>query len=232
MSRKLPLFTKLPSGWIEAHGLKKFKWNNEGSDNLAALMLLAVIAHHIDPDDGIALLTYTALGEMASLSRAKVSAGLDILERRSLVERGPSGRSSYGLANYNREAGWAKLPARGLYHDGVVYPFTEFRLRRRAELDAMKLYFLFVARRSRQTNMAKISYYNIEEYAGVRRPRIRPALTVLGANGLSLVERIPSELTEAGVANAYRLTHLDPYVHMGTAGRQDDFFREVSFDDL
>ena len=221
--RKLPQFVKLPAGWIETGGLRKFKWNSEGSDNLAALMVLAVIAHHIDADDGIARLTYGALTEKASLSRAKVSAGLDILTRRSIILREPEGRSSYGLVEYNPESGWAKFPARGLYQNGVVYPFTEFHLRRRAELDAMKLYFLFAARRSRATNMAKISYDKIEEYSGVRRPRIRPALTVLGANGLIHVERLASDLMESGVANAYRLTHLDSYRHMGTSGRQDDF---------
>jgi hypothetical protein len=129
--------------------------------------------------------------------------------------------------HYDPTSGWAKFPASGLHHNGVVRAFTEFRLRRRAELDAMKLYYLFAARRSRQTNPANISYDRIEEYSGVARNHIRGALTVLGANGLVHVERLPSDLSDYGVSNAYRLSHLDPYRDMGTTGRAEGAFLEA-----
>jgi hypothetical protein len=222
---KLPDFTKLPSAWIEGGGLRKFRWGNQGSDNLAALMLLVIIANHIDTDTGVARLTYGRLSHMASLARAKVAAGLDVLEARNLVERGPLGRSTYLLTGYNPGQGWAMLPARGLYdHTGALAAFSEFRLRRRAELDAMKLYLLFAARRSRQTNLATIGYAKIDHYAAVGENYIRPALTVLGANGLIHVERLPSRQSEAGVANGYRLCHLFPRMHMGTTGRREGAF--------
>lgn len=35
---KLPQFTKMPLAWINDGRLKKFRWNDEGSDNLAGLM--------------------------------------------------------------------------------------------------------------------------------------------------------------------------------------------------
>lgn len=230
--RKRPEWTKLPSAWIEDGGLRAFRWGgDEGSDNLAALMALMVIAHHIEPDSGIARLTYDELTDMASLSRPKISAGLGVLRRRNIVTPEPEGRSTYQLTGYNPAEGWAMLPARGLYdHNGQVAAFTEFRLRRRAELDALKLYFLFAARRSRQLNMAKISYPKIEEFSGVAENYIRPALTVLGANGLIHVERMQSAKSETGVANGYRLTHLHPYQHMGTIGRRDD--AELDFNDI
>ncbi len=222
--RKLQEFTKLPSGWIEAGGLRDFRWGGEeGSDNLAALMALTVIAHHIAPENGVARLTYDELTEKASLSRAKIAAGLKILKWRNIVAPEPEGRSTYQLVGYSQTEGWAMFPAKGLYdHHGVVAAFTEFRLRRRAELDAMKLYFLFAARRSRQLNLAKISYPKIEEFSGVSENYIRAALTVLGANGLIHVDRMRSAQSETGVANGYRLTQLYPRQHMGTVGRRDD----------
>jgi hypothetical protein len=95
------------------------------------------------------------------------------------------------------------------------------------ELDAMKLYYLFAARRSRETNMAKIGYDKIEEYTAIPRNNIRGALTVLGANGLVHVERLTSDLSDHGVANGYRLTYLDSYRHMGTIGRANGGFFEA-----
>jgi DNA-binding transcriptional ArsR family regulator len=222
--KKLPPWTKLPSAWIEKGGLREFRWDGKGADNIAALMTLAVIAHHIELETGIARLTYATLSDTTSLSRAKVSAGLSLLAARDLIDRRLEGRSSYSLRGYDPISGWAKFPAKGLYHNGVVSAFTEFRLRRPAELEAMKLYYLFAARRSRETNMAKISYDKIEEYTGVARNNIRRGLTVLGANGLVHVERFTSDLSDYGVAHAYRLTHLDSSRHMGSTGRGYDPF--------
>lgn len=216
-------FVKLPSAWIEAGGLRDFRWKPDGSDETAALMILAVIAHHVHPLTGIARLTYDQLVAMTGISRSKAAAGLDILARRSIIERLPEGRSSYKLANYDPTSGWAKFPARGLYRFGSVAAFEDFKLRRPAELDALKLYFLFAARRSRELNMAPISYGKIEEYSGVKEPRIKTALSVLTANELVHVERFTSCKSENGIAHAYRLTHLEGHQHLGTIGRDHDF---------
>lgn len=221
MKKKLPTFVKLPTAWIGDGGLRTFTWKPNGSDHLAALMVLIVIAQHMDPDDGVARLTFTQLGDMASIGREKVSRALDILAARGLIERWSDGRSTYQVVGYDPSGGWAKLPVKGLYHNGVVSAFQEFRLRRRAELDAVKLYLLFAARRSNDTNMAKIGYDKIEDYTGIGRPFIRSALSVLGAHGLVQIERFDSVVSESGVANAYRLSHLDSYRHMGTIGRED-----------
>jgi hypothetical protein len=66
-------WARLPSRWIENGGLKNFKWrrDGEGSANVAALMMLAVIAHHAD-QSGAATLTYDDLSDLlGGLSRAK-----------------------------------------------------------------------------------------------------------------------------------------------------------------
>ncbi len=232
--RKLRHWVKLPTRWIEDGGLRNFRWaHGEGGTNLAALMGLTVISHHADERSGIAQLTYDALSSMTTLSRAKLSAGLGALAERGLIEREPEGRSTYRLAGYDPERGWAQFPAKGLYRNAAVAAFGDFRLRRPAELEALKLYFLFASRRDRRRNMAMITYAKIEEYSGVARSNIRRALSVLAANNLVHVEQVPSTISENGFANAYRLAHLNTRSHMGTLGRRDDVFGlETGPDDI
>jgi hypothetical protein len=219
--KKLPLWVKLPSRWIEERGLRDFRWTRgEGANNLAGLMSLAVIAHHADADTGVARLTYDDVSAIASLSRAKLSAGLSLLAERNLVEPGPGGRSHYRLVGYQPASGWAKFPAAALYSNGVVAMFASFHLRLRSELDALKLYFLLASRRDRNTGLTRISYDKIEEYAGIPRPGIVNARSVLAAHGLVRIEFMPSTVSEKGVASAYRLAYLDSYRHMGTIGRR------------
>lgn len=218
-----PIFAKMPNQWIEQGGLKKFRWKRGGSDETAALMLLIVIVQAADPQSGWVRLTYDDFNGAAELSRAKIAAGLEILEQRKLIDRGTHGRSSIGLVGYDPEKGWAKLPVRGLYIGGTVSAFRNFKLRRKAEMDALKLYLLFASRRDRRTNMAPISYEKIEYYSGVKLAAIKPALNVLAANALVHTERFTSTRFEGGIAHAYRLTHLDPTHHLGTRGRDDDF---------
>ena len=67
-----------------------------------------------------------------------------------------------------------------------------------------------------------ITYDKIEEYCGVTRNNIRRALSLLAVQSLVHVERIPSSISENGVASAYRLAHLNPRLHMGTLGRGAD----------
>ncbi|MGE8131884.1 hypothetical protein ACQKQD_33685 [Methylobacterium sp. NPDC080182] len=217
-------WVKLPSGWIEAKGLQQLHWgaNGEGSANTAALMVLAAIAHHTDNESGIARLTYNALGPITGLSRAKVSAGLDVLQNHEVIERTPVGRSSFRLANYDPAGGWVMLPAKRLYAGERIAPFDNFHLRSLHELNALKLYFLFASRRGRDTNMANISLDKITEYSGVERARIKPATSFLSASGLVYVEHTPSTKNEDRIANGYRLVGLYPKMHMGTRGQGMD----------
>ncbi len=222
MTLLLPKWTKLPNGWIEKGGLKEFRWlHRKGANDLAGLMSLAAIAHHID-DDGISQLTYDDFQRITGLSRAKVSAGLGVLKAHKLIEVEPLGRGSYRLASYHPKSGWAKFPARGLYRHGSIAAFEQFKLRQPAELDASKLYFLFASRRDREKNMAQIGYDKIEAYSGVGRSNIKRALSVLAAGSLVHIEHLHSAQSDNGVSNGYRLTHLDSHRHMGTSGRSDE----------
>lgn len=216
-------WVKLPNAWIEEGRLKEFRWKQtEGANNVAALMVLAAAAHHMRPQDGIAHLTYTQLCTMTSLSRAKVAAGLSVLESKKLLARAPEGRSSLQICNYNPDSGWAKFPSRGLYRNGIIYAFKDFRLRLPAELEAMKLYYLFASRRDRQTNSANITYTGIEEYTGISSQNIRRGLSILSSIGLIHVDQMPSTVSEYGVSNMYRLPHIKSRQHRGTSGRGID----------
>lgn len=219
----MPLNTwvKLPTAWIEAGGLKSFRWGQgEGSAGIAGLMVLMALAHHADQQTGVVRLTYDSLMTATGLSRTKISHGLGALEERAIVVRTESRRGEYQLVKYDPARSWGKLPARPLYRQKQIIAFRDFHLRRVVELDALKAYLSFVARRNNKTNLALMGYYKIEEYSAIPRNRIKSAVSLLVAHGLLYVEYVASDVSEYGVANAYRLAHLDAYRHMGTSGRQ------------
>jgi hypothetical protein len=143
--------------------------------------------------------------------------------RIEVVEREPGGaRSTYKLANYNVLGGWAKFPSKSMYASGTIAAFTDFQLRRVAELDALKLFFLMVARRDRHTNIANIGYVKIEEYTNIRKVRIKTAISFLASRSLVYVERVPSTVSPDGVSNSYRVVGVEAHRHMGTQGRALD----------
>ncbi|WP_234842818.1 hypothetical protein [Sinorhizobium meliloti] len=213
----------LPTLWIEEHGLKDFAWadGGEGADTIASLICLMLIAHHTDAF-GLARLTYDKVGTIAGLSRAKICNGLEILERKGLVIKSDQ-RSVLRLARLDTTSrGWGMLPAKGLYTaTGRVTFFRRLHLRSRTELDALKLYLLFVARRDVTRNVVDLSYDKIKEYSGINRKKIPDALTILAVNGLIRSERQRSDINDYATANSYRLSFLDAYRHGGTTGRAE-----------
>ena len=213
-------WVKFPTGWMEAGGLKAFRWKQgEGSANVAALMVLTVIAHNADEEHGVAQVTYDRFQAATHLSRPKISDGLKTLVDRSLIER-VNAQSTYRIVDFDPSRGWGKFPARGLYRQDAIPAFKEFHLRHATELDALKLYYSAVARRDNDTNLARMNYETIENYAGIPRNRIKSALSLLAVNNLLHVEHVPSWANEHGVSNAYRLAHLETNQHMGNRGRR------------
>jgi DNA-binding transcriptional ArsR family regulator len=216
-------WVRLPSAWIEEGGLERLRWTgsawDSGADCAAALMVLMPIAHYADETTGVARATYGELSERTGLSRAKISAGLTILEDLGVIVRAPAGRSSFELIRFGLKEGWCKFPARRLYTGGRIGFFEDFSLRKSAELNALKLYYLFAARRGEDKNMANISYEKISEYSGLDRSRIKTAISLLAGLGLVHVEHVPSALSNYGISNGYRLAFINSRVHMGTRGR-------------
>jgi predicted transcriptional regulator len=222
MTRRLD-WVKLPTAWIERGGLKSIRWTKgDGADNTAALMVLIAIAHHADQETGLARLTYDTLAEATHLSRTKIAGGLGVLSACGLVVREPFGRSSFLLTDFDPANGWAKIPVRRLYSGGAIAAFAEMKLRRPAELHAMKLYLLFASRRGRDTNLANISYDKITEYTEMDRASIKAGISALVMMGLIYVEQVPSRTSEYGVSNGYRLACLEAYNHAGTRQRGSD----------
>lgn len=231
MRRSDAIFVRLPTAWIEAGGLKAFRWGQQGGAETAALLALIALAQNADQETGQIRVTYDRLCLATGMSRAMLSAGLKILERRAIVARAPDlGQSGFRLVDFNPFAGWGKLPKRYLYDDGRMPSFAEFTLRNANQLNGLKLYLLFVARRDRNTNQAHVTYDQIEHYTGIDRPRIRAALSVLTSQGLVHTDKLPSRISEHGVANAYRLAHVDGYIHAGTRGRAVDLFSDDPYD--
>lgn len=217
---------RLPSRWIDEAGLTRLTWSHAGggSDNTAALMALTVIAHEIDGDTGIARITYDKFCGLTGLSRAKLANGLNILKKIGVINsESQKARSTYILSYYN-EGAWGKFPVKSMYSSGRIVAFDEFRLRRVVELDALKLFFLFVARRDQRTNLANIGYEKIEEYSGVKRVRIKSAISFLASLSLVYVEHLPSQSSTYGTANAYRIVGIEPRMNMATRGRDVDLF--------
>ena len=218
----LQKWVRLPSGWIDGRGLRQLNWKDGGSDNVSALMALIAIAHRADQQTGLARLTYEDICDATEMSRAKLSRGLEILEQLDVIERWQRGRSSFQLVDFNPAEGWCMLPCGTLYSGKVIEAFRHFHLRKKVELNALRLYLLFAVRRGRDTNLANISFEKITEYSGVRAHDIKPATSLLAAVSLAYIERTPSDVSEFGVANAYRLVGLDSTRHMGTRGRRMD----------
>lgn len=218
VAKMLP-WVRLPSKWIGEKGLRNFVWGQgEGPNNTAALMVLAALSHHTD-GSGVASFTYDHACTATGLSRSKVAAALKLLVKRALIERGPT-RSVFRLSRYDTSGGWAKFPAARLYRaDGAIASFQHIHLRRREELDALKLYFLFAERADSKLGAALISYPTIEEYSGVPRNNIRAALSWLAAHAMVHIDHVPSQAGDY-VVNAYRLVHLDSRQHMGTSWQQ------------
>jgi hypothetical protein len=214
-------WVRVPTLWIRESGLSELKWKSggAGSDNTAALMSLVAIAHAANQDNGIAYATYDKLCVATGLSRAKLSNGLDVLTDIKVIERIPEGRSTYRLMNYDPKMGWGKLPAKSICSGDGILAFKELTLRRPAELNALKLFFLFVAFRDQASNMTKISYTKIEQYTGIERDKIKSGISLLASLSLIYVEHVPSEESPLGIANAYRIVGLESYNHMGTKSR-------------
>ncbi|PYF06270.1 hypothetical protein C8J30_1324 [Rhodobacter viridis] len=213
--RAMRSWVKLPSGWLERRELRAFAWGKQGgSAQTAALMVLLAIAHRAADDTGIARLPYDELQWATHLSRTKIADGLDVLAARQLILREPHGRSTFQLSNYDPTQGWAMLPAQRLYSSDGISAFSDFYLRRKVELDALKAYFAFAARRDRDQNRAYMTYPQLNEYTGIPEARIKAAISFLVVNNLIVVEQI--ERSGFGVSHAYRLTHLQPRRHLGT----------------
>ncbi len=227
---------KLPSKWIldeeDSSYLRTLKWSgSDKSYNTASLMVLLAIASNIshrktfrNPVIGQTELSYTDLMTITSLSRAIVAGALEKLINSGLIKKITENKTNqYIICNFGEDQGWAKLPARKLYSSNLesITAFKNFKLRSKVELNALKIYFLSVGLRNRQTNHAQMKYSTITKYTAVHQNDINPAVSLLVSSELIRVIRVESTQHEKAVSNAYRLVGLESYNHAGTSGKID-----------
>jgi len=149
-----------------------------------------------------------------------LSKGLNVLKTIEVITSGPdNSRSTYQLSNYDLTAGWAKFPVKSMYAGGRILAFDDFHLRKAVELHALKLFFLFAAFRDKRTNVANIGYEKIHEYTGIKKERIKTAISFLASLSLVYVEQLPSKINDYGISNTYRIVGVEPFNHRGTTGR-------------
>lgn len=216
MVQKRP-FSKVPSAWIYDGRLREFDWRpGQGSDNLASLMTYIAIVSLVDSKTGEARITYNDLMLATGISRAKTSKALEILEEKELIFR--QHKSSHiSLAYYGTNHRWGKIASK--IHTKSSKPqvkyFDDFKLRKKIELDALKILLLVVATRNVSKNLSEISYDKITEYTGIARTRIKPAMGLLMKEAILIPER--HRFSDSGRWYiGYRLNGVDSFVHAGT----------------
>jgi hypothetical protein len=183
-------WAKLPTAWIRELKLQRFTWRDEKSDATAALILLVALAIRLNLSnigksvDGEARRasfreSYDNLHAFTGLSRAKISAGLRLLERLEIVRRTREKRMNcYTLNDLESDTAWGQLPQSHLLDSGT-FVFSKFQLRHRNELNALKLYLLLIAYRFVKGNFTAIGYEKICEISGMMRNDIPQARALL-----------------------------------------------------
>lgn len=216
--RNFPEWVKMPIKWINDGKLKSLKWTKEeGSKNESALIVLMVMFHCMDNETGIVSLTYEELLTKTNLSRSMVASAIDILCKLGLIQKNFEKRSVYKIIEFNPKEKWAKLPAKKMYFNEGVKGFSDFTKRNKIELDAIKLYFLFIFGRDRNENICWISYDKIQEKIDLKRENIKKAISILCINHLIVVDQKRTEKNL--IKQGYRIVGISDYTHSGTLGR-------------
>jgi len=198
---------KLPTWWIEdEETLREFKWGSGGSgaNEIAALMCLTLLVHTSESADKDVRVTYDEFMEILSLSRAKVSKGLEILIDRSLISS-PE-RSQYYVTGMADSRPWGKLPCKEMYSAAGTYitMFKSFNLRTKHELNALKLLMLICSRTNTRTGRADIGTTTIQEWSGIPKNDVKRASSLLITHGLMHQERM-QDLGSGHIYFGYRL---------------------------
>lgn len=230
-------FVKMPTSWItdkDMPGLSQLRWGGQdNAEKVAALMLYIAIVHNVNSEPnreyseaGFAKLSYSDFEKIVGLSRAKIAGGLKILEGLKIVEINKASKTSvYQLVNFDPKRGWAKLPYRNFYHDGCIKVFEEFHLRKKNELNALKMYLLIASFRDNESNLTFISYEKIHQYTGIPEKDIRSAISLLVNFNLLQVDKARAsegdgEAAKTKSKNIYRLIGLKGK-HLGNTSSDD-----------
>lgn len=218
---------RFPSDWVSERRLRKLLWKTYGPQAIAALRVYLALAHRLIEDDGVVKASYDEIEVAANLARQSVANGLDVLEELDLVERAAVGKGTYRFLDYDPERGWAQVPSRPLYLNGGFRPFKDWTMRKKAELDALKLYLFIAAGRDTDFNETFTTYEKMRKATGIPDERITTGLSFLTVSGM--IHAIEKERAGLGVSRSYRMVGLDTRRHPGTVGRNGTTPAEAPF---
>lgn len=210
-------WAKLPTAWIRYDDkLRCFSVKNIGASIAALKIYLAIVLKaNFKPNDvfdksGCASLSFTEFEDLTGMSRALVAQGLKKLKEHELIVVEKEGRPNiYRLTSYDDERGWSKLPKRYLFGSenlGKIQKITEFSMRHRAHLNALRIYLLLLANGNGKWTL--LSYDKITEYTGMSREFIHPAISVLIDMQLINVSSEETSLVKTKSPNKYHFRGL------------------------
>lgn len=216
----------MPSSWIRGGVLKQLKWSNDEvgtpAAKVAALQLYYTIAMTLEPvelPEGfgtggvhyVSSATFNRFRSLTGLSRASISAGLELLVQLALIKRYREGKKCfYGISGYvPGGGGWCKVPVRKIVGPcGEVKPFHQFSLRKKVELYAMKFYLYICAVRDNNTEGTYTSFETINRMTGIPEKDIPSTYSFL--IGIGLISRVEkgddNSIEPAKRANTYYVT--------------------------
>lgn len=156
--------------------------------------------------------TYADFMDTLSLSKAKVSEGLKLLEARDLIDR--PDRSLFYVNGMAERSPWGKLPCKSMYSvTGLtITMFKNFSLRSRHELNALKLLILVCSRTDSVSGRAMIGAETIRKWSGIPKNDIKFAADKLINHGLMHQERVHDQGTQ-NVYWGYRLSGNQSRIH-------------------
>jgi len=181
---RLP-WAKMPSAWIsERMALRSFQAGSPGPSIAALKLYLTILGEvrHGEGSEGLgcARLSYTQLETLADLSRSMIRPGLDLLTSQKLVraEVGDGRTHVYAVTGYPPpgQPGWRMIPIGHLRRSGF---FQRISARSKADLAALKVYFVLATFRDGKTGETSLSYEKINHYTGVGRNDVSRALSRL-----------------------------------------------------
>ena len=181
-------WAKLPTQWIRYDDkLRNFSVRDIGASISALKIYLAIVlkanfkSNDTFDKGGCAAISFTEFEDLTGMSRAMVAEGLRKLKEQELITVIKKGRPNiYHLADFDSTKGWSKLPKRYFYGSkkmGIIQKITEFSMRHRAHLNALRIYLLLLSFNNK--GKARLSYDKITEYTGMSREFIHPGLSVL-----------------------------------------------------
>lgn len=210
-------WAKIPTLWIRSgQKLALLSWQKHRSDATAALIILIALAIRLNQTNGkgkqrtAVSISYDELQSLTGISRAKISAGIRLLEGNEIVAvRKRNKRNRYQLSGVTTPGSWAQLPQSQLLQNGTLL-FAKFQLRQRNELHALKLYLLLIAYRNNKANFTAIGYEKICEIGGMQRNDIlRAASLLINYDLITVQEQDPIPGTIGRPHKRYRICGLD-----------------------